>query len=57
MNSMYRKGLARGREELAEEVLRIAGNEELTNDEILKLIITEVNKSEQFCGYTSVRGY
>lgn len=57
MNSLFHKGIARGREELAEEIIRIAGNEELTNEQILKLILAEVNKSAQFCGYTSQRGY
>ena len=57
MNSLYHKGVARGREELAEEIIRIAGNDELSNEEILKLILAEVNKSGQFCGYTSQRGY
>lgn len=57
MNSLFRKGVARGREELAEEIIRIAGNDELSNEEILKLILVEVNKSGQFCGYTSIRGY
>lgn len=57
MNSLFRKGVARGREDLAEEIIRIAGNDELSNEEILKLILVEVNKSGQFCGYTSQRGY
>lgn len=57
MNSLYHKGVTRGREELAEAIIRIAGNDELSNEEILRLILAEVNKDEGFCGYTSTRGY
>lgn len=57
MNSLYYKGIAKGREELAEVIIRIAGNDELSNEEILRLILAEVNKNEGFCGYTSTRGY
>lgn len=57
MNSLFHKGIARGREDLSEEIIRIAGNDELTNEQILKMVLELVNKRGQFCGYTSQRGY
>lgn len=57
MNYSYRRGVNHGRGELAQEIIRIVGNEELSNEQILALIIEEVEKNVTFCGYTSSRGY
>lgn len=57
MNSLERRGVERGRSELAEEIKRIAANEELSSSDVLRIILEEVNKSATFCGYTTQRGY